>query len=131
MHGEEPAEVDDEQRDGPVEYSLLPPLPGLDLAPPEVAPEEVRDHRDGDEEREPQQRARGHDSCLGLQRDDPRRDRGEDQQVPDERVHEVMYARTPSAAATSVAIANQSRRARGSSGAYSHGERTASRANVP
>ena len=45
--------------------------------------------------------------------------------------HAVMKARTASAAATSVAPANQSSRRRGSSGAYSHGESTASSANVP
>jgi chlorite dismutase len=81
---QEPAEIDDEKADGAVEHPLLPRRPGLDLAPAEVAPEEVGDNGDCDEEGEPQERPRGRERRLLVQDDHRQRDRGQDQQVPDE-----------------------------------------------
>src|SRR5205085_7081185 len=96
-------------------------------------PEEVRGDRDRDEERDAEQDLRRDQRGVQVERHHDERDRSQDQQPADERrdPHAVIQARTASAAATSVATANQVRRARGSAGAYSHGERTASSANVP
>src|SRR5215213_10859055 len=130
---EPPAEVDDEERDRAVEDPLLARRPRRDLSAAEVAPEEVRHNRDRDEERNAQQHRRGHERLLLVQHDDRERDDPQNRQVPDQRadVHEaVIQARTASAAATIVATENQSSRVRGSSGAYSHGERTASSAKA-
>src|SRR5262249_32285939 len=116
---EEPSEVGDEQGDRAVEDPLLPRLPQPDLAPAEVAPEEVRDEGDREEEREAQEDARGRERRLEVQHHHEQRDRRDDQHPPDEGrdPHAVMYARTASAAATSVAPANQARRVLGSAGA--------------
>ena len=122
------------ETDRAVEDHGLACRPRLDLAPAEVAPGEVGDDGDRDHEREPEQRARRGERGLLVQDDDQERDDREDRQVADERVdvpHAVIQARTASAAATSVAPANQPSRARGSVGAYSQGASTAASANVP
>ena len=117
MAEQQPADVDDEQPDRAVEHATASAKATARSPAGRVAPEEVGDDRDRDEEGEPEQRAGGRERRLGVQEHDRRATDGEDQQVADERRHAVMYARTPSAAATSVATANQSSRARGSAGA--------------
>ena len=79
-----------EERDGRVEHPRRPRRPGLDLAPSDVAPEEVGDDADHDEEREAQQRRGGHERRLLVQEHDRERDDREDREVPDERAHAVM-----------------------------------------
>ena len=117
---EVPPEVDDEQADRAVEHPLGARRPRLDLAAAEVAPEEVRDHRDRDQERDSKQDTRGRERRLLVQDHDRERDERKDREIADEwvdPVHAVMYARTPRAAATRVAPLNQASRARGSAGA--------------
>jgi hypothetical protein len=89
---EEPPEVDDEQRHGAVEDPLLARLPQPDLAPAEVAPEEVRHQRDCEEEAEAQENARRRERRLEVQHDDEQRDRRDDQHAADEGrdLHAVM-----------------------------------------
>src|SRR5581483_8446928 len=115
-----PADVEHEEGNSRVEQSRRPGLPRLDLVACDVAPEEVRDDAEHDEEREADERPRGGKCGLLVQDDDCDGDERENREVAQEWVHvshAVMYARTPSAAATSIATANHSRRARGSVGA--------------
>src|SRR5262245_63988990 len=131
-------EGDDDQDRAAVERDLCAGRPGRDLAAA-LAPEQIDEKRDGQEERDPCQRHERQQRRLLVQQDHHDDDPDDDQEAAQRRVHvgeeashpEVKYALVASAPPTSVAPVNHASRRRGSSGAYSQGASTTSSARVP